>query len=494
MTAERTPSPVPRWAVIGIFVLLAFGAITYAQSFLMPVVLAFLLALIFSPVRRALERLRVAPGIAAAGIVVMLVTALLVIVVTLATPVASLVDDGPRIAAEIQQKLADLRGAAEDVTEVAAQVDQIAQGGGAGEAAEDAAAATGAEAPERVVVEERGAAMSIAMTAPGVLAQFVLTLVLLFFLLASGDMFYEKIVHVIPRFSDKRRAVRIAYDIERRLSRYLLTITIINAGLGLSIGLAMWAIGMPTPLMFGVIGFLFNFVPYVGAVAGVLIATAVAVVSLDTIGMALATGAVYFLCTAVEGQFVTPYFVGRSLRLNVVVVFISVTLWGVAVVGGRHAGGDPGAGDDPHAVRAHPGARALWRLPVRARPRGGDARRRSRPGRGRDPGEGGSGRVGRAAPPGGRPDLRPALGQRARAPRPGGAEPRLRAARGSGASPGSPGAAPSALVVGLAEILDLLRRGLALVARTPVLVGHAVEGLAAPPSRPISTPRSAAAS
>ena len=323
----RVKSGAPRWAVIGIFLLLLMQAITYAQAFLMPVVLAILLALVFSPVRRGLERLHVPPGIGAAGIVTALVAVFVALTVTLAAPVANLVDDGPRIATEVQAKLSDLRGAAEDVAEVAAQVDQIAAGGGAGEAADDAAAATGADTPERVVIEERGTAMTVATTAPGVLAQIVLTLVLLFFLLASGDMFYEKVVHVTPRFSDKRRAVRIAFDIERRLSRYLLTITIINAGLGASIGLAMWAIGMPTPLLFGVIGFVFNFVPYVGAVAGVLIASAVALVSLDTVGMALATGAVYFLLTSIEGQFVTPYFVGRSLRLNVVVVFVSVTLW-----------------------------------------------------------------------------------------------------------------------------------------------------------------------
>ena len=325
--AARPTSSAPRWAVIGIFLFMAFGAITYAQAFLMPVVLAFLLALVFSPVRRALERLRVPAGLGAALIVSTLVAAFLAVVIALAAPVAGLVDDAPRIAAEVQRKLADLRGTAEDVAEVAAQVDQIAQGGGAGEAAEDAAAVTGADTPERVVVEERGAAMTLAMTAPTVLAQILLTLVLLFFLLASGDMFYEKIVHVVPRFSDKRRAVRIAYDIERRLSRYLLTIAIINAGLGCAVGLAMWAIGMPTPLLFGVIGFVFNFVPYVGAVAGVVIVTAVAIVSLDTVGLALLAGALYFGCTAVEGQFVTPYFVGRALRLNVVVVFISVTLW-----------------------------------------------------------------------------------------------------------------------------------------------------------------------
>ena len=324
---RRARSPVPRWAVIGIFLLLAMQAITYAQAFLMPVLLGLLLALVFSPVRRALERAHVPAGIAAAGIVAALVAVFLTIVVTLATPVTNMVDDAPRIMAEVERKLSGLRDAADDVADVAAQVDQVASGGGGAEATEDAAQAAGEEAPERVVVQESGAAMDLALATPAVLAQIVLTLVLLFFLLASGDMFYEKIVHVTPRFSDKRRAVQIVYDVERRLSRYLLTIAIINAGLGVSIGLAMWAIGMPTPLLFATIGFLFNFVPYLGAITGVVIATAVGLVSLDTVGMALAAGAIYFLLTSIEGQFVTPYFVGRSLRLNVVVVFLSVTLW-----------------------------------------------------------------------------------------------------------------------------------------------------------------------
>ena len=317
----------PRWAVVGIFLLMAVQAITYAQAFLMPVLLAVLLALVFSPVRRGLERLRVAPGIGAALIVSGLLIVFVAIAVMLAAPITDLVDDAPGIVAEVERKLSSLRSAARDMAEVAAQVDQVTTGTGGAAVTEEAAATAAGAGPERVVVQESGAAMELAFMAPTVLAQIALTLVLLFFLLASGDMFYEKIVHVIPRFRDKRRAMKIAFDVERRLSRYLLTITIINAGLGVSIGLAMWGLGMPTPLLFAVIGFLFNFVPYVGAVAGVAIATAVAMVGLDTLGHALVVGAVYFALTSVEGQFVTPYFVGRSLRLNVVVVFLSVTLW-----------------------------------------------------------------------------------------------------------------------------------------------------------------------
>jgi predicted PurR-regulated permease PerM len=77
------------------------------------------------------------------------------------------------------------------------------------------------------------------------------TLLLVLFLLGSGNMVYEKMVRVIPTFSDKKIAVRIIHDIEASISRYLLTITLINIGLGVAVGLAMWAIGMPTPYLWG---------------------------------------------------------------------------------------------------------------------------------------------------------------------------------------------------------------------------------------------------
>ena len=149
---------------------------------------------------------------------------------------------------------------------------------------------------------------------------------LLYFILASGDMIYEKIVYVLPTFRDKRLAMRIAHDIERRVSRYLFTITLINAGLGIAIGSAMWLLGMPDPLLFGVIAFLLNFIPYIGAIAGTALATIIGLVSLPHAG-SRRSGRAYLALTSLEGQFVTPYCIGRSLKLNTVVVFLSVTLW-----------------------------------------------------------------------------------------------------------------------------------------------------------------------
>jgi predicted PurR-regulated permease PerM len=303
--------------VIGIFLLLAVAAIAYARFFLMPVVLAFLLALVFSPVRRFLGRRGVPSGVASLAIVGGLVSLITVGITVLAVPVTSWIDDAPRIAYQLEQKLRDLRGAAKAVAKAGEQVDQITS----------PAPPAGQPEPEKVVVDQPGTFERLAAVAPGAIAQLVFVLVLLFFLLSSGDMFYEKVVHVMPTFKDKRRAIQIAFDIERNLSHYFFTITVINACLGIATGCAMWVLGMPNPEIFAVIGFAFNYIPYIGALAGVALTTLIGLLSFDEVPRALAAGGTYFLLTSIEGQFITPYFVGRRLKVNTVVVLLSVAFW-----------------------------------------------------------------------------------------------------------------------------------------------------------------------
>jgi predicted PurR-regulated permease PerM len=304
----------PRWAVIGIFLLLFVAGIAYARDFLMPVVLAFLLALVFSPVRRFLERRRVPSELSALLIVGSLVATLLAGVLLLAGPVQGWITNAPAIALELEWKTRTLFGSAEAVLEASKRVEEVTSGG------------TEADVQE-VVVREPGLFSNLAWLAPGYLAQAAFTLVLLLFLLASGDMFYEKIVNVMPTYPDRRQAIRIAYDIERKLSRYFFTITMINAGLGVAIGAAMAAIGMPNPLLFGVVAFALNFVPFLGALAGVAAALVVGILTFSEPLAMLLPAVVYFALTAIEGQFVTPYFVGRRLEMNTVVIFLSITFW-----------------------------------------------------------------------------------------------------------------------------------------------------------------------
>ncbi len=306
----------PRWALIGIFLLLLIAGLAYARAFLMPVALAFMLTLVFSPMRRFLERAGVASSLAALLIVGTLVAALGAGALMLSGPASDWIQSAPEIGRELNFKLRELRDAAEGVRQAAEQVDKIAAGGNE----------TPATDPE-VVVRQPGVTTALAASAPAVAAQVLLTLVLLFFTLASGDMIYEKIVYVLPTFRDKRLAMRIAHDIERRVSRYLFTITVINAWLGIAIGIAMWWLGMPEPALFGVVAFVLNFIPYVGAILGIALATVIALVSLPNAAQSLAAGGAYLALTSIEGQLITPYWVGRSLQLNTVVVFLSVTLW-----------------------------------------------------------------------------------------------------------------------------------------------------------------------
>jgi predicted PurR-regulated permease PerM len=116
--------------------------------------------------------------------------------------------------------------------------------------------------------------------------------------------------------------------VERAISRYLLTITLINAGLGVAVFALLFAIGLPNAFIWGVVAFVFNFLPFLGALAGVVLVALYSVVMIEPLGTALLAPALYMLATTVEGQFVTPTILGRRLKLNTVSVFVTVVFWG----------------------------------------------------------------------------------------------------------------------------------------------------------------------
>ena len=305
---------VPRWAVIGIFILLCIAAFAMARALLMPVILAFLLTLVFTPLRRSLNRIGVPSPVCAVLVIGFLASAVGIGVLMLTDPITNYVADAPQIGRDIEAKLRSLRAPVAEIAEAGKKIDEIAAGG------------ADPETPT-VAVQETSMSASLASMAPMIAAQIGFVLVLLFFLISSGDMFYEKLVHVMPTFTDKRRALRIIFDIERRLTRYLSTITMINAMLGVAVGLAMWMYDMPTPELFGLMAFLLNFIPYIGALTGIALSTLIALITFPDPWMSLLVGVTYFGLTSFEGQLITPYFVGRVLQLNTVIVFLAIAFW-----------------------------------------------------------------------------------------------------------------------------------------------------------------------
>ena len=139
--------------------------------------------------------------------------------------------------------------------------------------------------------------------------------ILLYFLLAYDGVFLDKIIRATPRLGDKKRAVSIMRDIEAHISRYLLTITAINIGLGIAVGTTVHFLGLRNPIMWGVMVAAFNFVPYLGALTGIICMTLGAVLSFDSLAI-------------MEGNFITPFVLGRSLTLNPVVILVALAFWG----------------------------------------------------------------------------------------------------------------------------------------------------------------------
>lgn len=302
-----------RLAQVGIFLIMLIAALYFSKDFLLPVSLAFLSALVLSPAVRGLRRRGVPEFVSAAALVVILIAAVSSAVWVLIDPVQQFINDVPSTAATLRDKISLLRGPIERVMAASQRMEEAARAG---------------LPVQRVVLEEPGLLSRAATGVPEIGAKLGLTIVLLLFLLASGDMFYEKLVKVLPTLSDKKRGVRITREVEREVSRYLFTITIINIALGIAIGIAMSVVGMPTPVLWGILGGVLNYMPYIGpALTGSAIVV-VALVSFDTVGAAMVAPAVFFAITVFEGQIVTPMLVGRRLEMNPVAIFLAVAFWG----------------------------------------------------------------------------------------------------------------------------------------------------------------------
>jgi predicted PurR-regulated permease PerM len=153
------------------------------------------------------------------------------------------------------------------------------------------------------------------------------TVLFLFFLLLSGDIFLHRLVEIMPRFSSKRQVVEISQQIERDISAYLVTITILNAAVGIAVALTMWLTGVGDPILWGTVAFLLNYVPILGTLLGGLIFLLVGLLTIDPLWQALLPAGLYLGFHLIEGQTVTPMILARRFTLNPVLVIISFVFW-----------------------------------------------------------------------------------------------------------------------------------------------------------------------
>ena len=314
----QRPFDIRSFALTGLFVLAVFYTMYFMRAVLLPIVLALLLSYIFKPLLRGLGKWGIRPAFASAILLLGLVALIGYGVSFLAAPAAGWLDKAPYGLQQLQQKLNPLRKPMAQVAKASGEIDKLT-------APEDAGAPA---APVPVAVKQNRMADTVLGATPELAVSAVLLLILLYFLLAYDEVFLSKLIKTMPRLEDKKRAVAIAHEIESHISRYLLTITLINLGLGLAVGATVGLLGLSNPIMWGALVAVLNFVPYLGALTGIICMTIGAILSYDSLSYALLFPAVYLLLATIEGNFVTPWVMGRSLTLNPVIILLSLTFWG----------------------------------------------------------------------------------------------------------------------------------------------------------------------
>ncbi len=303
-------------ATSGLFLLAIFYTIYFVRSLLLPFVLALLLSYLLRPIVRFLAKVKIPPILGAAILLLFLVATIVFGFSLLAAPAAGWLEKAPYSLHQLEQKLLPIKKPMEKVAQASGAIENLA-----------APAAPGAKAPT-VEVKQQSLVDRLMVQTPELAISTVTMLILLYFFLAYDGVFLAKLIKLMPTLSDKKRAVSIAHEIEGQVSRYLFTVTVINCCLGVAVGTAVGLLGMQNPVMWGVLVAILNFIPYLGALTGIICMTLAAILSFPSVGYALLFPAAYLVLATLEGNFITPMVMGRSLTLNPVLVLLSLTFWG----------------------------------------------------------------------------------------------------------------------------------------------------------------------
>jgi predicted PurR-regulated permease PerM len=301
-------------ALTGLFVLAAFYTLYFARAFFFPIVLAVLLDFLLSPLIRALKRARIPEPLGAGLVMIALLGAAGGTTYELVGPARDWVGKLPSSIHAAQDRLRQIRKPVEQVSKTAEQVEQATK-------------LTDQAKTAEVVVKGPSLTERLFGTTQTIVASAIEVIILLYFLLAAGDLFLQKLIKVLPQFRDKKKAVTIARETEASISTYLVTVTLVNVGLGIAVAIVMLLLKMPNPLLWGALAALAEFVPYLGATALMTLLALAGLVTFDHVGHALLIPAAYVTVNFLQSQFISPLVLGRRLTLNPVAIFVGLVFW-----------------------------------------------------------------------------------------------------------------------------------------------------------------------
>jgi predicted PurR-regulated permease PerM len=301
-------------------VLAILYSLYFAREFLIPIVFALLLNFLLSPLIRALARIRVKPPVGAALVVVLLLAAIGGAAYQLAGPAQRWAMTAPQSFAKAQGKL---RGIIRPMQQVSKNMEQAA----------DAVGDQTGKRPQVVIQQGPTLSSRLFGTTQKIAAGMLEIFILLYFLLAGGDLFLQKLIKVLPHFNDKVKAVEIARATEAAVSAYLTTALLVNIGEGAVVAGVLWLLGMPNPLLWGALVACLEFVPYIGAFTAVIVLGAAGLETFNEVPRALLVPGSFLAINLLQANLVTPMLLGHRLTLNPVAIFIGLAfffwIWGV---------------------------------------------------------------------------------------------------------------------------------------------------------------------
>jgi predicted PurR-regulated permease PerM len=302
-------------------VLAVLYTLYFARGFLIPIVFALLLNFLLSPLIRRMAKHHVKAPVGALLVVVLLLTGIGWGAYGLAAPAQRWAAIAPQSFAKAERQL---RGIIRPMQQVSKDVEQAASAVGGGRPG---------KAPEVVVSSGQSLTSRLFGTTQRVVAGMLEIFILLYFLLAGGDLFLQKLIKVLPTVSDKVKAVEIARATETTVSAYLTTTLLVNLVEGAMVALVLWLLGMPSAVFWGVLVFFLEFIPYLGALTAVMVLTVAGLSTFEEVGRALLVPGSFLAINLLQANFVTPLLLGHRLTLNPVAIFTGLAffywIWGV---------------------------------------------------------------------------------------------------------------------------------------------------------------------
>jgi predicted PurR-regulated permease PerM len=318
-----------RSASLVIIAIVAAGAALFvAQEIFIPLALGLLFTALFRPLVHAMGQARVPAPLSATLVVLGCLGVLGLGVFFLSRPVRSWVNEAPKTLSAARGKLEKLRRPIKQVSQAVQKAQEQV---------------TGEEKPPQQKTQSTAPATTgagippvlgrIFATTTGILGALLQTIVILFLALGTGDLFNRKLARLLPR-PVKGTSEQMLEDAEAVMRRYLVVTALINLGQGIVVALTMWLIGLPNPPLWGGLTFVFEFLPYIGALFMVIALSVTGLATFDSVGHVVLAPAAYIIISTVQNNAVSPFAYGSGLKLNPLAVLLAVLvgwfLWGVA--------------------------------------------------------------------------------------------------------------------------------------------------------------------